>query len=307
VDLWGLDNAFVVPGKNPVVFAEGKSYMIADGQLIEVDWKGNMPHELVNDTSKTRVEAVVDSGLRERLQGVSTLSAGLLNAAGGAGAAVGSAGLAAAPAYVWLIYGCDQASTGLTMLLTGKDLRTQANQLLATGLNKAGVDATTSQKCADTTELVANLAAGTKGFADAYNAIPRCGKIRLAPVTVRPVLTEPAARAGAGAGDDMVTVFRGVHAEHPQLGNAFQGRAAPMGGHSSAARHNAGDNASVFTSWTTDYSTAVNFATGSGPGGVVLCQTVPRSSLIHSPDVFLEFEVLRQGPIEGATPIILRR
>jgi hypothetical protein len=116
-----------------------------------------------------------------------------------------------------------------------------------------------------------------------------------------------AARAGAGAGDDMVTVFRGVHAEHPQLGNAFQGRAAPMGGHSSAARHNAGDNASVFTSWTTDYSTAVNFATGSGPGGVVLRQTVPRSSLIRSPDDFLKFEVLRQGPIEGATPIILSR
>jgi hypothetical protein len=129
VDLWGLDNAFVVPGKNPVVFAEGKSYMIADGQLIEVNWRGNMPHELVNDTSKTRVEAVVD--------------------------------------------------------------------------------ATTSQKCADTTELVANLAAGMKGFADAYNAIPHCGKIRLTPVTVRPVLTEPAARAGGVLPADIASTFRG--------------------------------------------------------------------------------------------------
>jgi len=71
--------------------------------------------------------------------------------------------------------------------------------------------------------------------------------------------------------------------------------------------HNAGDNASVFTSWTTDYSTAVNFATGSGSSGVVLRQTVPRFSLIRSLDDFLEFEVLRQGPINGATPIILSR
>lgn len=117
----------------------------------------------------------------------------------------------------------------------------------------------------------------------------------------------PAAKGGAGAGDEMVTVFRGVHAEHPQLANAFRGRAAPVGGHSSPALHNAGDNASVFTSWTTDYSTAVNFATGSGPSGVVLRQTVPRSSLIRSPDDFLEFEVLRQGPINGATSIILSR
>jgi RHS repeat-associated protein len=164
-----------------------------------------------------------------------------------------------------------------------------------------------------------NLASSLPGLGDAFAA----GKIATAAVGVAVAksashavsstaataakVEAAAARAGAGAGDEMATVFRGVHAEHPQLANAFQGRAFPMGGHSSPALHNAGENASVFTSWTTDYSTAVNFATGSGPGGVVLRQTVPRSSLIRSPDDFLEFEVLRQGPINGATPIILSR
>ena len=103
----------------------------------------------------------------------------------------------------------------------------------------------------------------------------------------------------------MATVYRGVHGNHPQFQNAINGKASPWGGHADAALHNAGNNQSVFTSWSTDYKTAVDFALQEGPGGVVLKQTVPRSSLITSPDVFSEFEVLRMGPIEGATPIIL--
>lgn len=77
-----------------------------------------------------------------------------------------------------------------------------------------------------------------------------------------------AARAGAGAGDEMVTVFSGVHAEHPQLGNALQGSAVPWGGHSDPVLRNAWDNRSIFTSWTTDQATAVRFATENGAGGV---------------------------------------
>jgi len=114
-----------------------------------------------------------------------------------------------------------------------------------------------------------------------------------------------AAKSGGGAADEMVTVYRGVHGNHPQFQSAIQGKAAPWGGHADAALHNAGNNQSVFTSWSTDYRTAVDFALQEGPGGVVLKQTVPRSSLITSPDVFKEFEVLRTGPIQGATPIIL--
>jgi RHS repeat-associated protein len=115
----------------------------------------------------------------------------------------------------------------------------------------------------------------------------------------------PTAKTAAGAGDEMVTVFRGVGGNHPGFQNAIQGKAVPFGGHADAALHNAFDTRSIFTSWTTDYSTAVRFGLADGPGGAVLRQTVPRSSLIMSPDKYLEFEVLRSGPISGATTIIL--
>jgi RHS repeat-associated protein len=114
-----------------------------------------------------------------------------------------------------------------------------------------------------------------------------------------------ASKSLANTGDDMDTVYRGVHGNHPQFQNAIKGKASPRGGHADAALHNAGDNRSVFTSWSTDYSTAVDFALQEGPGGVVLKQSAPRSSLIRSPDVFNESEILRMGNIEGATPIIL--
>jgi RHS repeat-associated protein len=113
-------------------------------------------------------------------------------------------------------------------------------------------------------------------------------------------------RGGPAAGaDEMVTVYRGVSGQHPQFQNAIQGNASPWGGHSNPVLHNAGDNRSEFTSWTTDYGTAVDFALQDGAGGVVLRQTVPQSTLIPSPDIFRESEVLRLGPIGGATPIIL--
>lgn len=80
-----------------------------------------------------------------------------------------------------------------------------------------------------------------------------------------------------------------------------------MGGHSSPLLHNQGDNASVFTSWSTDRGTAVSFGLQNGPGGVLLEQTVPRSSLIRSPDAFGEFEVLRRGSVEGALTTIFSR
>ena len=43
---------------------------------------------------------------------------------------------------------------------------------------------------------------------------------------------------------EMVTVYRGVHANHPQHANALKGIAEPMGGHADPVLHNAGDNGS---------------------------------------------------------------
>ena len=98
-----------------------------------------------------------------------------------------------------------------------------------------------------------------------------------------------------------VDVYRGVPAKHPGLAEAKLGNATPRGGHSSPARHNEFDTKSEFTSWTTDSKVAERFANTQGSGGVVLKQSVDRSSLIRSPDVYKESEVLRRGPVSGAS------
>ena len=102
---------------------------------------------------------------------------------------------------------------------------------------------------------------------------------------------------------DNVTVYRGVSAKHPGLAEAQQGKATPRGGHSDPARHNEYNTQSEFTSWTTDPKVAERFASTQGSGGVVLKQSVDRNSLVRSPDIYKEKEVLRQGPVSGATVI----
>jgi len=97
----------------------------------------------------------------------------------------------------------------------------------------------------------------------------------------------------------MVTIYRGVHPDHPDYVNAVQGKSVPWGGHSDPLNHNLGNNKSEFTSWTTEIRTAETFATGK-PGAVILEQSVKRKELVWSPDNFLEDEVLRYGLTEGA-------
>ena len=74
--------------------------------------------------------------------------------------------------------------------------------------------------------------------------------------------------------------------------------------HSSPYQHNSGNTQSVFTSWTTDPGMAHAHAM---PGGVVLKKTVPTSSLIESPDIFNESEVLLEGIVSGAEVIPFAR
>lgn len=45
-----------------------------------------------------------------------------------------------------------------------------------------------------------------------------------------------------------MTLFRGINESHPGFENAIKGVAEPIGGDASAAAHNAGNTASVFTS-----------------------------------------------------------
>lgn len=109
----------------------------------------------------------------------------------------------------------------------------------------------------------------------------------------------PAAGAEAGPG----SLFRGVHYGHPAYDDALEGTARPWGGHSDPARHNGGNNRSVFTSWTTDESIARDAASeGSGPGIVLRIPNAdgPGFVRVPSPDVYGESEVLIQGAVQGA-------
>lgn len=177
-------------------------------------------------------------------------------------------------------------------------------QLLAAGLGVAGAkaadDAIEKAKAANAAKKSADdAAAAAKGG----NA-PTTGNGR--PESIADNATD-SARMISGAGDETVTVYRGVTQDHPDFPNAIQGKAQPWGRHNDLSMHNAGNNASNFTSWTTDYETAVGFATRSrnGPGGIVLKQSVRRSGLVWPPDRFEEFKVLRCGDVEGAERIIL--
>jgi len=102
-----------------------------------------------------------------------------------------------------------------------------------------------------------------------------------------------------------ITVFRGVHPDHPDYANALRGVATPIGGHSNPAAHNRGNNASVYTSWTVNPFVANHFATkqGSVSGGVVLIKKVHVSEITPSPDLFNQGEVLLKGKVTGATPV----
>jgi hypothetical protein len=100
--------------------------------------------------------------------------------------------------------------------------------------------------------------------------------------------------------EDLVTIYRGVHKNHPDLPNAKKGTAVPRGGPATPAEHNAGDNRSEYTSWTTRESTADYYADRYGPGGVKLTLTVPESQLIPSPDTKNEAEVFLRGTVSGA-------
>lgn len=104
-------------------------------------------------------------------------------------------------------------------------------------------------------------------------------------------------------------LYRGVHAEHPALKAAKEGRIDPgdVNGTVSAEEHNFGGQSanSPYTSWTRELSYAEKHAGQNGPGGVVL--RVPTGappaganwSWEWSPDLWGEAEVLMRGTRTG--------
>ncbi len=98
---------------------------------------------------------------------------------------------------------------------------------------------------------------------------------------------------------DSTMLFRGVADDHPGFGNALQGIAKPRGGNASVFEHNYYNNTrSPWTSWTTREDIAEVFAQ---EGGVVMRKLFPNTSMIKSPDLFKESEVLIEGVVTGAS------
>ncbi|MGO4291516.1 DUF6443 domain-containing protein [Chitinophaga sp. RAB17] len=120
-----------------------------------------------------------------------------------------------------------------------------------------------------------------------------------------------AGKAGAAA-EEMSTIYRGVNESHPGYGQAVEGNAYPRGGNATPLEHNTVTTESAYTSWSTNPEVATNFALRPNGGGIVLETTVPKSSLITSPNlksvnlkqapgtIVSESEVLIKGPVRGA-------
>jgi len=100
--------------------------------------------------------------------------------------------------------------------------------------------------------------------------------------------------------DDKITLYRGVHPDNPNFKYALEGMAVPRFGddpHNDPKRHNDGDVGSIFTSWTTRPSVAVEKA---GRYGVVLVKQFHIGQTVPSPDKHNEQEVLVPGIVTGA-------
>lgn len=103
-----------------------------------------------------------------------------------------------------------------------------------------------------------------------------------------------------------ITLYRGVSANHPDYKNALNGMAVPAMlmpvGHNSAELHNAGNNNSIFTSWSVFKTVANYHASKNAPyAGLVLMKRFRISQTVPSANQFGdEGEVLVPGIVTGA-------
>jgi hypothetical protein len=106
------------------------------------------------------------------------------------------------------------------------------------------------------------------------------------------------------ATEEEVTIYRGVHCQHPALAEARAGAALPgdVNGSVTPEQHNDGgySERSPYTAWTTRKEVADYYARRrTGGSGVILTKTVRRSDLIPSPDTMNEGEVFLRGEVSG--------
>ena len=107
---------------------------------------------------------------------------------------------------------------------------------------------------------------------------------------------------GKLAGKEEVTIYRGVHCQHPALDQARMGKAVPgnITGTVTPEQHNDGgfSDQSPYTSWTNRKEVADYYARRrSGGQGVILTKTVKHSELVPSPDRMNEGEVFFHGEV----------
>lgn len=103
---------------------------------------------------------------------------------------------------------------------------------------------------------------------------------------------------------DEVTIYRGVHCQHPALPEARAGKAIPgnVNGTVTPEQHNDGgySDQSPYTSWTTRKEVADYYARRrTGGDGVILTKTVERTELVASPDRMNEGKVFLRGVVVG--------
>jgi RHS repeat-associated protein len=108
--------------------------------------------------------------------------------------------------------------------------------------------------------------------------------------------------------EDGITLFRGVASNSPAYENALNGIAEPRGGNASMLDHSLGNTQSPYTSWTSSYSIAQDFATNGGTtSGAILTNTFGTGVAIPvDPNVeamMQEYEYLVQGRVSGASVI----
>jgi hypothetical protein len=100
-----------------------------------------------------------------------------------------------------------------------------------------------------------------------------------------------------------ITLYRGIHSQHPDLANAYLGIAIPWGGPATAYQHNMGDNNSMYTSWSKSIDVANWCASRRGPGGIILKQSFSPIRLTNFNNYLGEQEMQVFGPVFGAQVI----
>ncbi|WP_312847245.1 RHS repeat-associated core domain-containing protein [Chitinophaga polysaccharea] len=131
-------------------------------------------------------------------------------------------------------------------------------------------------------------------------------------VPIKGNLLKPATAAKV---EETVTLYRGMNESHVGYKNELKGITKANGGAATPLEHNAVSTLnSSFTSWTTDYEVALNYALRPKGKGVVLKIKVPKSITVESPNTKIiklkqaapeapavsESEVLMKGTVKGA-------